>query len=453
MAVGCFGNIKWTSGERGDVQSDVRRAFAFSIVGTIVLITPRVGALTAVPFALIAVLARLVTSGPMFELLSRPGDRTTGQLQGLIGFSLGATALVLLTALIDLPVLVAMGAVLLVGYGNLVERVTGAIVDSAIGRVAGFTLGGFVLSFIGVTGGLWGAGSSVNLSFIGFLLLLGALVATTVRVVMGREDDVLVMITAGVFLWVITGFEITITWQSVALAFSVAGILGYLSWSFGMASLTGMLTGITMGFVTIVLGGWAWFGLLLSFFGIGGIASKYRIDEKRRYGVAESNAGARRSRNVIGNAAVALLAVFGYAASASLSVPAVVFLFAFTGSVATALADTLSSEIGVLCGRPRLITTFREVPPGTDGGVTLEGFVAGVVGALFIAVLTLMLFDIPTIGLFLVVTAGVSGMIADSVLGAVVEGELIGNQSVNFLATLSGAVIASMPVLLGIIPG
>lgn len=433
------------------MQSDVRRAFAFSAIGTIVLITPSVGALSAVPFALIAVLARLITSGPVFELLSRPADRTTGQLQGLIGFSLGATALVLLTALIDLPIIVAMGAVLLVGYGNLVERVIGEVFDSAIRRVSGFMLGGFGLSFIGVIGGLWFAGSAMNLSFIGFLLLLGALLATTVRVVLGREDDVLIMITAGVFLWVITGFEITVTWLGVLLAFSVAGVLGYLSWAFGMASLTGMLTGITMGFVTIVLGGWAWFGLLISFFGIGGIASKYRIEDKRRYGVAESNAGARRSGNVIGNAAVAILAVFGYAASSFISVPAAVFVFAFTGSVATALADTLSSEIGVLCGRPRLITTFREVPPGTDGGVTLKGFLAGAIGALFIAILTWMLFDISVPGLFLVVVAGIVGMITDSILGAVIEGSLIGNQAVNFLATFSGAVVAGSPVLFGII--
>ncbi len=433
------------------MQSDVRRAFAFSVIGTIVLITPSVGALSAVPFALIAVLARLITSGPVFDLLSRPADRTTGQLHGLIGFSLGATALVLLTALIDLPVLVAMGAVLLVGYGNFVERVVSAVDDSAITRVAGFTFGGFVLSFIGVTGGLWFAGSSINLSFIGFLLLLGALLATTVRVVMGREDDVLVMIAAGVFLWVVAGVDPTVTWSGVVLAFSVAGILGYLSWAFGMASLTGMLTGITMGFVTIVLGGWAWFGLLISFFGIGGIASKYRIDEKRRYGVAESNAGARRSRNVIGNAAVALLAVFGYAASSVVSIPATVFLFAFTGSLATALADTLSSEIGVLCGKPRLITTLRIVPPGTDGGVTIEGFVAGMIGSLFIGIVTWILFDIPSIGMFVVVLAGVAGMVADSILGALIEGRVIGNQAVNFLATLSGAVLAGSPVLLGIL--
>lgn len=433
------------------MQPDVRRAFAFSIIGTLVLVTPIVGALAAVPFALIAVLARLITTGPVFDLFSRPADQTTGQLHGLIGFSLGATALILLTALIELPVVVAMGAVLLVGYGNLVERIIGATDDTAMRRVAGFTLGGFALSFIGITTGLRIAGGSFDLHLIGFLLLLGALIATSVRVVLGREDDVLVMITAGVFLWVIAGFELTVTGTSVFLAFTIAGALGYLSWAFGMASVTGMLTGITMGFVTIILGGWAWFGLLISFFGIGGIASKYRIEDKRRYGVAESNAGARRSRNVLGNAAVAVLSVLGYAASPQLSIPSIVFVFAFTGSVATALADTLSSEIGVLCGNPRLITTFDEVPPGTDGGVTLEGLGAGAAGAIFVAVLTWVFFGISTPGLFLVFTAGIMGMMADSIIGAVLEGHVIGNQTVNFLATLSGAAVASGPILFGFV--
>ncbi|MUW15786.1 DUF92 domain-containing protein, partial [Halorubrum sp. CBA1125] len=41
-----------------------------------------------------------------------------------------------------------------------------------------------------------------------------------------------------------------------------------------------------------------------------------------------------------------------------------------------------------------------------------------------------------------VVVAGVVGMTADSLLGALFEGDLIGNQAVNFLATATGAATA-----------
>ncbi|RAL04703.1 DUF92 domain-containing protein [Aspergillus ibericus CBS 121593] len=56
---------------------------------------------------------------------------------------------------------------------------------------------------------------------------------------------------------------------------------------------------------------------------------------------------------------------------------------------AAVAADTYSSELGILSkSKPRLITspTFRVVPPGTNGGVTTTGLLAGVLGAFTIAV-------------------------------------------------------------------
>ncbi len=57
-------------------------------------------------------------------------------------------------------------------------------------------------------------------------------------------------------------------------------------------------------------------------------------------------------------------------------------------------ADTFSSELGILSrGTPRLITslTLRKVPRGTNGGVTLTGLAAGLLGSV-IVVTAAMLF-------------------------------------------------------------
>jgi uncharacterized protein (TIGR00297 family) len=146
---------------------------------------------------------------------------------------------------------------------------------------------------------------------------------------------------------------------------------------------------------------------------------------------------------------VALVAVIGFAASGGGDVPVPIdgtlFRFAFTGSLAAAMSDTLSSEIGVLFDRPRLITTLERVDPGTDGGITWQGYLVGVFGAVVVAGVAVgfFAFEAPAAAALAVVAGGVVGMTVDSVLGAVLEGGRIGNQTVNFLGTFAGAVTSA----------
>ena len=132
-----------------------------------------------------------------------------------------------------------------------------------------------------------------------------------------------------------------------------------------------------------------------------------------------------------------------YASSEFIGVGAPTFRFAFAGAVAAALADTFSSEFGGLFDSPRLITTLERVDPGTDGGVTWQGAVAGLTGAGIIGGLGGVFFEFPPLAVALVAATGFAGMTVDSVLGATVEGGRLGNQSVNLLATLSAGLLAA----------
>ncbi|MFD1527049.1 DUF92 domain-containing protein, partial [Halolamina salina] len=228
----------------------------------------------------------------------------------------------------------------------------------------------------------------------------------------------------------------------VGLALAVAAFLGSVTYATGTASVEGMLSGVLLCLAAIGLGGPGWFVLLLTFFGVGTLSTKFRYEEKADRGVAEENEGARGLGNVLGNAGIALVAVVGFAAAPELPIDADLFRLAFAGSLATATGDTLSSEIGGLFDSPRLVTTGERVPPGTDGAVTWQGELAGVVGAALVGVLAVAVLGLtrsPPVVVALVTVGGVVGMTADSLLGATVEGDRLENETVNLLATLSGA--------------
>ena len=441
------------------MTSTVRRAGAFAIVGSLSLASPLLGWATAVPFAVIALLAIFVIrDGPLFELFARPGDREEGTLAGLAGFSLAVTALALLSTgpVFGFPIAVFAAVVCLLVYGNLVEELVRSRGRSELLIVTGFVSGAFVAGLLSQAIVVeLASGELVSLPEATFLAASGALLAAMLRAVLYERDDPVVLLTVAVLLWLFADLGVAVSMTTVVVAIAITVVLGYLSFALGTASIPGMLTGILLGFLTIILGGYAWFAILICFFAIGGLATKYRYDEKASRGVAESNYGARGSANVLGNATVALFAVIGYAAAPDLlPLPTELFLFAFAGSLATALSDTLSSEIGSVFDNPRLITTMQIVEPGTDGAITWQGEVAGVVGALLIAVLSVVAFPAvgPT-GAAIVAVAGIGGMTADSVLGATIEGDRVGNQGVNLLATLVGALLGSaLAVLAGLAP-
>ncbi|MFC7137497.1 DUF92 domain-containing protein [Halobaculum litoreum] len=447
------------------------------------LAAPALGPAAAAPFAAVAVLAAFVVDeGRFFELFARPGDYEDRRLNGLAGFALAATALGVLTALpqAPMPTTVYAASVLALAYGVLGREFVRESTSDEFATSTAFAVTAFAAATVGQVAVAVAADAFAVAAVpeYVFLAATAALVAALLRSVLFPRDDPLVMVSVGFLLWLLSalvaagGVAPTPTLVAAGLAVTVG--LGIVSYVLETASVSGMLTGVLLGFTTVVLGGVGWFAVLISFFAIGGLAAKFRFAEKDARGVAEGNDGARGAGNVLGNSGVALVAVLGYAAARAAvpdtPVPAVL-AFAFAGSVATAMADTLSSEFGGLFDSPRLVTTLRRVDPGTDGAVTWQGEVAGVAGAALVAAIAALAMPLGAgVGLapavvagyqgggvapvvVAVAGAGVVGMTVDSVLGATVEGDDLGNQAVNTLATLSGALAGVLlAVLLGAAP-
>ncbi|MEN4006554.1 MAG: TIGR00297 family protein [Methanobacteriaceae archaeon] len=211
-------------------------------------------------------------------------------------------------------------------------------------------------------------------------------------------------------------------------------IIGLLTYVRKALDLFGSIFMIIMGIIIIFTAGINWLLLIFVFLLLGLVSTKYRRKYKKEIGVYE---GTRSAKNVISNGMVPfLMAAFGNYAG-------------FIGSIAVATADTLASEIGVIDKHPRLITDFKKVPPGTDGGVSPVGTVAGIIGAGIIGVCAYFLGITadPFNALQIAIIAGTLGCFIDSILGAVLESRnYITNEHVNLFATVAGAVFGILIV-------
>jgi uncharacterized protein (TIGR00297 family) len=118
---------------------------------------------------------------------------------------------------------------------------------------------------------------------------------------------------------------------------------------------------------------------------------------------------------------------------------------AYISSIAVAAADTIASEVGVKDKRVWLITNFKRVEPGVDGGVSVMGTTVAVFAAMITtAIGWILIFGFTFEWLFFVpVIAGMIGCFADSVLGATLETKgYISKYVNNALTALFGAFCA-----------
>lgn len=201
------------------------------------------------------------------------------------------------------------------------------------------------------------------------------------------------------------------------------------------AALAGGLTGL------LVFGGGGYTGLLMlsAFFVLGIWATSHGKAIKATILSQEPHPEKRHAGQVLANGGIAALAGL-----LTMVDPAhdKVYLVMMAASLASAIADTLSSELGMVYGRHHYnILTFKKDQKGLDGVVSLEGSLLGMGGAAVMAVIY-SLFEGFGKDSLLIVLAGVLGNLLDSLLGASLERRhRINNDVVNLLNTLFAALI------------
>lgn len=204
----------------------------------------------------------------------------------------------------------------------------------------------------------------------------------------------------------------------------------------------GIFIGLALAYITLITQNVYWLIILLGFFVVATWAT--RCHEKRKLRYKTEKQRIRTVKHVLANGGVAvLMASFGYV----YGLP--IFFFGFIGALATATADTLSSEIGMLSKKaPRLITTFKHVPTGTEGAVSLLGTAIAFVAAGFIGVLGLLVLNSYKI-VVIAIAVGAIGCFIDSYIGATLETKgYVKNWGTNLIATTSGGLLGLTAALL-----
>lgn len=210
---------------------------------------------------------------------------------------------------------------------------------------------------------------------------------------------------------------------------------------FKKLTLPAATTGMVLGYCIYKGGGYMGLVLVATFFVLGTVATSWGLRQKQKLGIAEERGGKRTTGQVIANAGVAgitgLLAIF-------FPEKEMLFQMMIAGSFSAATADTLSSELGNLYGRRFYnILSFTKEDRGLNGVISLEGTLCGIAGSTVIAGIYAIAFGWSST-FFWIAIAGTVGNFTDSVLGATVERKgWLGNNAVNFLNTLVGALIAA----------
>lgn len=206
------------------------------------------------------------------------------------------------------------------------------------------------------------------------------------------------------------------------LGIFISGFISGVAFRRRSLSKSGVPGAMLMGTMIFGFGGWEWGALLVSFFVLSTLLSHYKSGIKEN--LAEKfEKGHRRDlgQTLANGGAGALLAVLFFV------YPKPFVLAAFAGAMATVNADTWATELGVLAKHPpRLITSWKTVEVGTSGGISVQGTIATVAGALSIGLLLALFLMIDGDSncfqfIFPAVAGGAAGSLFDSFLGATVQ--------------------------------
>jgi uncharacterized protein (TIGR00297 family) len=240
----------------------------------------------------------------------------------------------------------------------------------------------------------------------------------------------------------------TIPWLIVN---AVLALLGYFAKS---VNFSGALGGWVLGTILILGAGWPLYVALLAFFIIGSATTKLGYSRKAKRGLAQEGGGRRGFSHAFSNVGVAAICAIAVTRlsrmdSDPLEWMTLVYLMGIA-SLATAAADTTASEIGQLIGRRAFLPlTLKRVEVGTEGAISIEGTLAGLVGGFIVGLASVLAFqyglglEVGPLAIALITVSAFLGSYLESIAGSWnrKRSSPVPNGVLNFFNTAAGALL------------
>ncbi|MFN8062058.1 MAG: DUF92 domain-containing protein [Vicinamibacterales bacterium] len=386
--------------------------------------------------------------------LLRPGERAGLAGTGIVFYPLAVLMLVIaLRERLDLAA--AAWAILAAGDGaaTIVGRALGGPTwpwnraKSLAGTAAFIAFGS--LAAVGLLS--WtnlDAAVSPTATFIVTASLLACVAAALVETVPMRLDDNLsVPAVAGIVLWLASRATAGAWSEHAALAvarwpwaLAANGAMAALAYASRTVTPSGVVGGLLVGVAIFIGAGWQGWLMLVASFAVAVATSRLGLRKKAQLGIAEARGGRRGAGNAFGNCGVAAVAALAALVDPR---PDLALLVLVTG-LAAGSSDTAASEIGKAFGSHTFVVpTFRRVPPGTSGAVSVEGTIAGIGAALVLATFGAALGLVPASAVVPVAAGCTLAAFVESYLGATLEhGGTLTNDVLNFILTVVAAALA-----------
>ena len=208
-----------------------------------------------------------------------------------------------------------------------------------------------------------------------------------------------------------------------SLGVGMAVVVALLSYRLKFLSSSGAAATFILGTIVFGIGRWPYTLPILTFFILSSLLSKLGKRRKQKLAGMIEKGGARDAWQVIANGGPGgLLLILGYIW------PHPIWFLLYAASLAAATADTWGTEIGTLSRNdPRSIVTFKPVPVGTSGGISVIGTLGSALGSLVLAGVSWLVTpqnSPAVVGLrefMLIFAAGIAASLFDSLLGATLQ--------------------------------